>query len=163
MTDAVKLHDAVQSASVASPLSGIVYAVGSIPLKPLKSTSAKDFIDAYTLNFLGAAIALKAAAPALAANQAPGSGAYVIRAYKSRPQIRAWRRAEPGCHRNGPGRVRGSNAAVIGPKSAVSYLHASATIITCDAFASSIAPPLPLQPSSFLQSPLPSAFPTTLP
>ena len=54
-------------------LSGLVYAVGSIPLKPLKSTSAKDFSDAFNLNFLSAALAVKSAAPALCAGATPGS------------------------------------------------------------------------------------------
>ena len=56
-----------QRLAAATPLKGLVYAVGSIPLKPLKGTSAKDFLDAYSLNFLSAALAVKAAAPALCA------------------------------------------------------------------------------------------------
>jgi NAD(P)-dependent dehydrogenase (short-subunit alcohol dehydrogenase family) len=59
----------------AAHLNGLVYAVGSIPLKPLKSTSAKDFLDAYTLNFLGGALALKAAAPALSAGATAAAAA----------------------------------------------------------------------------------------
>jgi NAD(P)-dependent dehydrogenase (short-subunit alcohol dehydrogenase family) len=42
-------------------------------LKPLKSTSALDFLDAYKLNTLGAALALKHLAPALAGGTSPGS------------------------------------------------------------------------------------------
>jgi NAD(P)-dependent dehydrogenase (short-subunit alcohol dehydrogenase family) len=58
-------------------LAGLVYAVGSIPLKPLRATSAGDFLDAFRLNTLGAALALKHLAPGLAgggsAGGAPGS------------------------------------------------------------------------------------------
>ena len=63
----------VRALAAAGPLAGLVYAVGSIPLKPLKSTSAADFSAAFNLNFLSAALAVKAAAPALAAGAAPGS------------------------------------------------------------------------------------------
>jgi len=55
------------------PLRGLVYAVGSIPLKPLKSTTPSDFTAAYNLNFLSAALALKAATPALSSGPTPGS------------------------------------------------------------------------------------------
>ena len=64
----------VAALAAATPLRGLVYAVGSIPLKPLKGTSAKDFSDAFNLNFLSAALAVKAAAPALAAS----SGSVVL-------------------------------------------------------------------------------------
>lgn len=62
------------SAAAAGPVHGFVYAVGSIPLKPLKATSAADFSDAWTLNFLGAALGLKALTPALA--EAQGSALF---------------------------------------------------------------------------------------
>jgi NAD(P)-dependent dehydrogenase (short-subunit alcohol dehydrogenase family) len=56
-------------AAVGPSLSGLVYAVGSIVIKPLKGTQAKDFTEAFALNLVGAAVALKAAAPALTANK----------------------------------------------------------------------------------------------
>jgi NAD(P)-dependent dehydrogenase (short-subunit alcohol dehydrogenase family) len=63
--------------SGAAAPTGLVYAVGSIPLKPLKSMSAQDFLDAYTLNFLSGALTLKAAAPFLASHKtAPGSAVF---------------------------------------------------------------------------------------
>lgn len=67
---------AVRDAAAASPLRGLVYAIGSIPLKPLKGTTAADFLSAFTVNALGAALALKAAAPALAAGAQPGSALF---------------------------------------------------------------------------------------
>jgi NAD(P)-dependent dehydrogenase (short-subunit alcohol dehydrogenase family) len=57
-------------------LTGLCYAVGSIPLKPLKSTTAKDFLDAYTLNVVGGAMLLKACLPLLTAGPAPGSAVF---------------------------------------------------------------------------------------
>lgn len=57
----------VAALAATTPLRGLVYAVGSIPLKPLKATSAADFTSAWRLNFLSAALAVKAAAPALSA------------------------------------------------------------------------------------------------
>ena len=69
---------AVKEVAGAGPLSGLVYAVGSIPLKSLKATTAKDFVDAYTLNAVSGALALKAAAGALGAGGAarPGSAVF---------------------------------------------------------------------------------------
>jgi NAD(P)-dependent dehydrogenase (short-subunit alcohol dehydrogenase family) len=58
---------ALKGVAAAGPLEGLVYAVGSIPLKPLRGTSAAEFGDAFRLNTLGAFVALKALAPALAA------------------------------------------------------------------------------------------------
>jgi short-subunit dehydrogenase len=49
---------AIREAAAAGPLAGLVYAVGSIPLKPLKSTTAKDFADAFALNCASGALAL---------------------------------------------------------------------------------------------------------
>lgn len=52
---------AVQAADAGQGLAGLAYCVGSIPLKPLKSTSTADFLSAFHLNLLGAATALRAA------------------------------------------------------------------------------------------------------
>ena len=54
-------------------VTGLVYAAGSIPLKPLSRTSAVDMTEAFTLNTLGAMLAVKALAPTLAQGPAPGS------------------------------------------------------------------------------------------
>ncbi len=47
-------------------LVGLAYCVGSIDLKPLKRATGEDFLKSYRLNVVGAARAVKAAAPALA-------------------------------------------------------------------------------------------------
>jgi NAD(P)-dependent dehydrogenase (short-subunit alcohol dehydrogenase family) len=65
-TDPAALADAVAQLA-AGGLAGLAYAVGSIVLKPLKRASAADFLDAFRLNALGAAIAVQAAEPALRA------------------------------------------------------------------------------------------------
>ena len=52
-----------------SGLSGLVYCPGSIVIKPLKATSADDFMTAFRLNVVGAAEAVRAGARALAANE----------------------------------------------------------------------------------------------
>jgi short-subunit dehydrogenase len=68
---------AAREAAAAGPLTGLVYAVGSIPLKPFKATTAKDYMDAYALNFIGGAALLRASLPALTANAAaPGSAVF---------------------------------------------------------------------------------------
>jgi NAD(P)-dependent dehydrogenase (short-subunit alcohol dehydrogenase family) len=64
---------AVRDIAASTPLRGLVYAIGSIPLKPLKGTAAADFLSAFTVNALSAALALKAAAPSLGAGAQPGS------------------------------------------------------------------------------------------
>jgi NAD(P)-dependent dehydrogenase (short-subunit alcohol dehydrogenase family) len=71
--DIPAFEETLKSLASNGPLAGLVYAVGSIPLKPLKATSALDFLDAYKLNTLGAALALKHLAPALAGGASPGS------------------------------------------------------------------------------------------
>lgn len=74
--DGAALEAAVTRIADASEggLSGLVYAVGSIVLKPLARATAEDFLDAYRLNVVGAALAVKAATPALRA----GKGAVVL-------------------------------------------------------------------------------------
>jgi NAD(P)-dependent dehydrogenase (short-subunit alcohol dehydrogenase family) len=58
---------AIATAVADGRLGGLAYAVGSIPLKPLPRVTAADLIDAYRLNVVGAALAVKHAAPALKA------------------------------------------------------------------------------------------------
>ena len=70
---------AVREAVGAAPLAALVYAIGSIPLKPLKTTSAADFSAAFDANFTSGALALRAAAGALAgggAGGAPGAAVF---------------------------------------------------------------------------------------
>jgi NAD(P)-dependent dehydrogenase (short-subunit alcohol dehydrogenase family) len=54
-------------AEVGSPLVGLVYAVGSINLRPLSRLTMTDFARDFRLNAAGAALALQAALPALRA------------------------------------------------------------------------------------------------
>lgn len=68
--DGAALTAAVRQAD--GPLAGLAYCVGSIVMKPLKRATEADFIDAFRLNAVGAALAVAAAADALQA--APGSG-----------------------------------------------------------------------------------------
>ncbi len=46
-------------------VAGLAYCVGSIVLKPLKRTSEEEFLQAFRLNSVGAALAVQAAEPAL--------------------------------------------------------------------------------------------------
>lgn len=72
--DSAALASALASASSSLPrISGLVYAVGSLPLAPLRRTSAEDVAEAFAVNCLGAIMAVKALAPALAAGDTPGS------------------------------------------------------------------------------------------
>lgn len=76
----VDVHDpdglarAVAMATGDDGLSGLAYCVGSIDLKPLKRASQDDFARAFALNVIGAAMAVKAAQPALDA----GRGSVVL-------------------------------------------------------------------------------------
>ena len=64
--DEASIAAAVADAKTEAGLGGLAWCVGSIVLKPLARASAEDFLDAYRLNVLGAALAVKAAQPALA-------------------------------------------------------------------------------------------------
>lgn len=57
-------------------LSGLVYAIGSITLKPLSRLTPDDFLHDYRLNALGAAQAVQAALPAL--KKAEGTASVVL-------------------------------------------------------------------------------------
>ena len=62
-----QIETAVAVAADGGGLAGLAYCVGSILLRPLKATKAADFLDAFRLNTLGPALAIKAAQPALQA------------------------------------------------------------------------------------------------
>jgi len=64
------------AAEAGGPLAGLVYAVGSINLRPLARLTADDFLRDFRLNAQGAAIAVQAALPALKA--APGGASVVL-------------------------------------------------------------------------------------
>ena len=64
----------VAAATAGGPLTGLVFAVGSIDLGPLKRVTASQFADAFALNVTAPALAVQAALPALTA----GDGAVVL-------------------------------------------------------------------------------------
>lgn len=61
-------------AEAAGPLAGLVYAVGSITLRPLPRLGMEDFARDFRLNAAGAALAVQAALPALKAGAGGDSG-----------------------------------------------------------------------------------------
>ncbi|GAB5387622.1 MAG: SDR family oxidoreductase [Alphaproteobacteria bacterium] len=71
VTDLDQVESAVAAATEQAPLDGLAYCVGSIVLKPLKAAKEADYIDAFRVNLLGAAQAVKAAERSL--KQAKGS------------------------------------------------------------------------------------------
>lgn len=64
-TDAAGLRAAVAAAG--TEIAGLAYCAGSIALRPLRRTSEADFLDAFRVNALGAALAVQAAQDALVA------------------------------------------------------------------------------------------------
>lgn len=72
VTDPAAIATAVGAAG--GVLGGLAYCVGSIVLKPLKRACPEDFLAAFRLNALGAALAVQAAEPALR----QGRGAVVL-------------------------------------------------------------------------------------
>ena len=69
-TDTAALQEAVRQAG--GRIGGLGYCVGSIVMIPLKRASEADFVEAFRLNAVGAAMAVAAAGEALHA--VPGSG-----------------------------------------------------------------------------------------
>lgn len=65
--DARSLDRVVEQAAAEGGLAGLAYCVGSIVIKPLRAVREEDFIEAYRLNVVGAALAVKAAQKALEA------------------------------------------------------------------------------------------------
>jgi NAD(P)-dependent dehydrogenase (short-subunit alcohol dehydrogenase family) len=63
------------TAEAGGPLAGLVYAVGSINLRPLARLTAEDFERDFRLNAMGAALAVQAALPAM---KAAGGGSVVL-------------------------------------------------------------------------------------
>ena len=64
---------ASEEAAKGGELAGLVYAVGTINLKPLTKLDDEDFLSDFRLNALGAAKAIQAALPGLKAAQGTGS------------------------------------------------------------------------------------------
>jgi NAD(P)-dependent dehydrogenase (short-subunit alcohol dehydrogenase family) len=72
--DEASIAASISGAAPSGRLAGLVYAVGSIPLKPLARATSADFIETYRLNVVGAALAVQHAAPYLKA----AAGAVVL-------------------------------------------------------------------------------------
>ncbi len=72
--DSSSIENAVREAAADGALSGLAFCVGSIVVKPLKSATEADFLDAFRLNVVGAAMAVKSAQRALMA----GNGSVVL-------------------------------------------------------------------------------------
>lgn len=70
VTDPAAIAAAVAEGAAEGGLAGLVYAAGTINLKPLASLAEADFERDWRVNALGAALALKAAAPHLKAAEA---------------------------------------------------------------------------------------------
>lgn len=75
VTDEGAFAHVTEAAAAGGPLSGLVYAVGSIRLRPLPRLTAADFAADFRLNAMGAALAVQAALPAL---KAAGEAAVVL-------------------------------------------------------------------------------------
>ena len=67
LADPDTILQAINEASTDSALSGLVWAVGSILLKPLNRLSVSDFQDTYNTNVIGAALAAQGAQQCLRA------------------------------------------------------------------------------------------------
>lgn len=68
------IEQTIAEAGTDGGLAGLVWAVGSILLKPLARLTSADFIDTYQTNVIGAALAIQAAQAALKT----GSGSVVL-------------------------------------------------------------------------------------
>ena len=76
VTEADVFAAATQDASQGGALKGLVYAVGTINLKPILRLSDDDFLNDFKINALGAAKAIQAALPHL--KQAQGTAGIVL-------------------------------------------------------------------------------------
>ena len=75
------LDDAALAAAVqaAGPMiGGLAYSVGSILLRPLRRASTEDFVSAFRLNAVGAALAVAAGADALKASSGSGPSSSIV-------------------------------------------------------------------------------------
>ncbi len=69
VTDLDALRRTVSAIADNDGIGGLAYCVGSIVLKPLKRLKAEDLLDAFSLNAVGAAVAVQAAEGALRASR----------------------------------------------------------------------------------------------
>lgn len=64
------------ASEVRGPVDGLVYAIGSIKLKPIGGLTEDDFVNDFRLNALGAALAIKAHLPSL--KQSPAASVVLL-------------------------------------------------------------------------------------
>lgn len=67
------LEAACKTVAGAGPLAGSAFAIGSIPLKPLRSTTAADMASTFALNVTAPFTVIKALSPSLAAGSEAGA------------------------------------------------------------------------------------------
>ena len=63
--DEASVQDLIAKANAKTPVTGLIWAVGSILLKPLAKLSAQDYASTYHLNVIAPALAIRDAAPHL--------------------------------------------------------------------------------------------------
>jgi NAD(P)-dependent dehydrogenase (short-subunit alcohol dehydrogenase family) len=76
IADDAVFAQATEAAAADGALAGLVYAVGTINLKPVTRLSGEDFLKDFSVNALGAAKAIQAALPAL--KQAEGTAGIML-------------------------------------------------------------------------------------
>lgn len=67
--DEASIQTVISKASAKGPITGLIWAVGSILLKPLAKLTKDDFSNTFHLNVTAAALAIQAAAPSLKEGQ----------------------------------------------------------------------------------------------
>ena len=67
--DEASVQAVIEKANNIAPITGLIWAVGSILLKPLAKLSAQDYASTYHLNVIAPALAIRDAASHLKANQ----------------------------------------------------------------------------------------------
>lgn len=67
--DEASIQSIVEVANEKSPITGLIWAVGSILLKPLSKLTAQDYASTYHLNVIAPALAIRDAATHLMSNQ----------------------------------------------------------------------------------------------
>lgn len=70
VTDAASVAETMGAIAADGPLDGLVYAVGTITVRPFGTLKESDFARDFSVNALGAALVLQAALPALKASGA---------------------------------------------------------------------------------------------
>lgn len=137
------------TADAGDALEGLVYAVGTITLRPLLRLSAADFLDDFRVNALGAALAVQAALPALT----KGSGSASVVLFSSVAALQGFAaHASIGMAKGAVAGLTLSLAAELAPKVRVNAIAPSLTrtplgdsIVPSDQVAAALAKLHPLQ------------------